>query len=86
MQLQGRNLSFVEDEPMQGEDVALLHGELLQLHDVGLLDAEISADEVGSKFFGPTTYEAAVHFQEQHGLDATGIDEYTWAANPLKKQ
>ena len=60
MNPQDRSLS----ESMLGEEVDLWHGELLQLREADLFDAEIGADEASGQFFGPTTYEAVVHFQE----------------------
>lgn len=71
MQLQGRNLS----EGMRGEDVALLHSELAQLIEAGRLDAEIADEEAAGQRFGQTTYEAVIRFQEQHGLDPSGVVE-----------
>lgn len=63
MRLQGRNLSV----RMQGEDVALLQRELQRL---GFAIAE---SQVTSRFSGDSTLAAVRLFQEQQGLQPTGV-------------
>ena len=75
MQLQGRNLFLRTD----GEDVALLQRELQQL---GFTIAE---SEVTRRFFGESTRAAVILFQQQQGLQPTGVvDERTapWTPPP----
>ncbi|MEX5215457.1 MAG: neuraminidase-like domain-containing protein [Nitrospiraceae bacterium] len=68
MNLQGRNLN----EGLAGDDVAVLQQELTQLR------FTIARPEIDRKFFGATTKQAVLDFQQRHGLPATGIvDEAT---------
>ena len=77
MELQGRNLS-INMRPPNGDDVALLHRELGQLIEAGKLDVQIDQSEISREYFGDTTHQAVIAFQEQHNLRATGIvDEPT---------
>ena len=65
MKLQDRNLNI----RMHGKDVELLQQELRQL-------GFAIEDEAG--YFGQTTRRAVEQFQEQHGLEITGVvDERT---------
>jgi len=63
MNLQGRNLSG----RMRGDDVKLLQREL------GQLDYAISDPEIARGYFGQTTRQAVLEFQEKQGLDTTGL-------------
>lgn len=63
MKLQNRNLSL----RMRGEDVALLHKELIQL------EYPIAENEKQRMYFGTTTRQAVLDFQEKKDLEASGI-------------
>ncbi|HZJ08918.1 MAG TPA: peptidoglycan-binding domain-containing protein, partial [Trueperaceae bacterium] len=65
MQLQGRNLTF----DLRGADVRLLQLEL------NLLDRDIPDEEVDANHFGENTQRAVLRFQEEFGLDPTGVVE-----------
>lgn len=68
MNLQGRDLSI----GMEGEDVKLLHSELR------VLDYEIPDAELRRVFFGLGTQEIIMRFQEELGLESSGVvDEQT---------
>ena len=69
MKLQGRNLT----PDMHGADVRLLQLELR------LLDLEIPDEEVIDNRFGEGTQESVRQFQEEFGLDPTGLVERTTA-------
>ncbi len=58
MQLSGPNLSLRSTS----DDVKLLQAELEHL------GYSISAEEVQAKTFGPSTHQAVIQFQKQHGL------------------
>jgi Putative peptidoglycan binding domain len=53
----------------QGKDVALLHGRLINI------GYTIDTSEIINEFFGQSTHQAVIHFQQAEGLEATGVVE-----------
>jgi len=51
----------------QGKDVVLLHGRLINI------GYTIETSEIINEFFGQSTHQAVIHFQQVEGLSATGV-------------
>jgi peptidoglycan hydrolase-like protein with peptidoglycan-binding domain len=57
----------------QSEDVALLQSRLMNI------GYTIATSEILNKFFGQSTYQAVMHFQQREGLRTTGVVDATTA-------